>query len=277
MGKCPGQDGKNLRSAIYTCPDCGTPVEIFSDETRFRCKQCGQYVYRDKTPSCVEWCPSASQCLGEARWRELLEQNGKEKANMTEKVKLGPRPLVYPMPSLLVGATVEGKTDFMVVAWGGVACGKPPMISLAIQHIRHTLKGINTSGTFSVNIPSREQVTETDYCGIVSGANTDKGKTCGFDIFYGTLGNAPMIKQCPVNLECKVVHTLDLGSHVLVVGEIIETYTSPECLTDGEPDVDKIKPFIYSGGKASQYLSFGEVLATAFEIGRKLKSEDRPD
>jgi NADH pyrophosphatase NudC (nudix superfamily) len=69
--KCPSQDGRNLRVALYKCPGCGADVEIFSDELKIRCHKCGQYVYQDKTPSCIDWCASARQCLGEERWRQL--------------------------------------------------------------------------------------------------------------------------------------------------------------------------------------------------------------
>ncbi|RJO62469.1 MAG: flavin reductase family protein [Dehalococcoidia bacterium] len=191
---------------------------------------------------------------------------------MSQKITLGPRPLVYPMPSFLVGANVEGNANFMAVAWGGIACSRPPMVSVALQHHRHTYKGIKDKGTFSVNIPSQDQVVETDYCGIVSGAKRDKNKVCGFNIFYGKLETAPMIEQCPFNLECKVVHILGLGSHALIIGEVIETYVNQDCLTEGEPDVTKIKPFIYSEGTIAQYQAFGEVLAPAFKVGRKLKT-----
>jgi flavin reductase (DIM6/NTAB) family NADH-FMN oxidoreductase RutF len=75
-----------------------------------------------------------------------------------------------------------------------------------------------------------------------------------------------------MNLECKVVHVLDLGSHALIIGEIIETYINQDCLTEGEPDAAKIKPFIYAEGPLAQYYSFGEVLAPAFKVGRKLKT-----
>jgi DNA-directed RNA polymerase subunit RPC12/RpoP len=71
--KCPGRDFKNLTSSLYKCPHCGHEVEIFSDEARFRCSKCGEMVYRDQTPSCISWCASARQCLGEARWKELME------------------------------------------------------------------------------------------------------------------------------------------------------------------------------------------------------------
>jgi len=69
--KCPGQDSRNLRAALYKCPNCGYEVEIFSDEIKVKCYKCGEYVYRDKIPSCIDWCASARQCLGEERWKEL--------------------------------------------------------------------------------------------------------------------------------------------------------------------------------------------------------------
>ena len=69
--KCPGQDMRNLRSAMYRCPNCGNEVEMFSDELRIRCKKCKQFVYKENTPSCIDWCPSAKQCLGEERWKAL--------------------------------------------------------------------------------------------------------------------------------------------------------------------------------------------------------------
>jgi ribosomal protein S27AE len=73
VSHCPGQDGRNLKAGLYKCPECGAEVEIFSDETRIKCRKCGIYVYRDKMPSCIEWCASARQCLGEERWNELQE------------------------------------------------------------------------------------------------------------------------------------------------------------------------------------------------------------
>lgn len=68
---CPGQDSRKLRVALYKCPGCGADVEIFSDEIKVRCQKCRQVVYRDKMPSCIDWCASARQCLGEERWRQL--------------------------------------------------------------------------------------------------------------------------------------------------------------------------------------------------------------
>jgi flavin reductase (DIM6/NTAB) family NADH-FMN oxidoreductase RutF len=186
---------------------------------------------------------------------------------------VGPQTLIYPMPVLLVGAKVDDKPNFMAVGWGDIVNGEPPMISVALRHQRYTLKGIKQKMTFSVNIPSTDLVKETDYCGIISGAKVNKAKVCRFKIFYGKLNSAPLIEQCPVNLECKVMHILNLGSHLLVIGQIEETHVSDICLTDGKPDVNKIKPFIYTTAPASQYQAFGGILAKAFSIGKKLKTE----
>jgi len=70
--QCPGQDMRNLRVELYKCPNCGAEVEIFSDEIQVKCQKCGEKVYREKIPSCIEWCASARQCLGEERWRQLM-------------------------------------------------------------------------------------------------------------------------------------------------------------------------------------------------------------
>lgn len=69
--KCPGQDTRNLRVSLHKCPTCGNEVEIFSDESKIKCKKCGTIVYKEKVPSCISWCASARQCLGEERWKQL--------------------------------------------------------------------------------------------------------------------------------------------------------------------------------------------------------------
>ncbi|MDP7415632.1 MAG: flavin reductase family protein [Dehalococcoidales bacterium] len=183
------------------------------------------------------------------------------------KVLMGPATLVYPTPTLLVGADVAGRPNFMTAAWGGVANSEPPMISVAIRPGRYTYKGVSQNLTFSVNIPSVDLLKETDYCGIKSGSKVNKTEACQFKVFYGKLGNAPLIEQCPVNLECRVMYTLSLGSHSLFIGRIEETYVSETCLIDGKPDIDKIKPFLYVVEPTRQYRAFGQILAGAFRVG----------
>ncbi len=190
------------------------------------------------------------------------------------KILMGPQTLLYPMPVVLVGANVDDKPNFMAVAWCGIANGEPPMISVAIRHTRYTDRGIRQNLTFSVNVPSADMVRETDYCGIRTGAKVNKVEVCQFKVFYGKLNSAPLIEQFPVNLECKVVHILDLGSHSLVVGRIEETHVSESCLTDGKPDVNKIKPISYVTSPVRQYRPLGEAIAQAYSIGEELKSRE---
>lgn len=187
------------------------------------------------------------------------------------KVSIGARTLLYPLPTVLVGANVDGKPNFMAVAWCGIVNSRPPMMSVSLQHPRYTLKGIKQNSTFSVNIPSVDKMLETDYCGIFSGAQRDKVADCKFTVFYGKLQNAPMINECPVNIECRVIQTMMLPSHQLIVGEVADIHVTDSCLTDGEPDVMKIKPFLWVARPTDEYWTFGKPVGKAHSMGRELK------
>jgi len=182
-----------------------------------------------------------------------------------EKIKFGPQTLLYPMPAVLVGAKVNEKPNFMTAAWCAIAADKPPSISVALREERYTLEGVRENGTFSINVPSSDMVKKTDYCGVYSGKKNDKSQI--FKTFYGELKTAPLIQECTLNLECKAIHYLDVGSHTLVVGEIIETYLSEDCLTDGKADPRKIDPLIYIPG-TMKYHRLGEAIGSAFKIGK---------
>ena len=190
------------------------------------------------------------------------------------KVQMGPGTCIYPMPTLLVGANVDGRPNFMTVAWGNIANAEPPMTAVAIRANRHTRIGIEQNKTFSVNIPSADLVKEADYCGIASGARVDKVQACRFTVFYGKLGTAPMIEQCPINLECRVLHSLELGSHILYVGQIEEVHASSDCLTEGRLDLDKVKPFAFMEEPSPAYYTLGELQGKAFSVGREIKGKE---
>ena len=183
-----------------------------------------------------------------------------------EKISLGPRPFLTPMPTILVGANVGGRPNYMTVAWAGVACMDPPMIAIAINKVRHTEKGIMENGTFSVNIPSAKDALATDYVGIVSGAKVDKSGV--FETVYGKLNTAPLVATFPVNIECRLKETLELGSHNLHVGEVVDVHVAKECLTGGAPDPRKIDPLIFAG---SEYCQLGAVVGKAFSMGKGFK------
>ncbi len=185
-----------------------------------------------------------------------------------QKVRLGPETLLYPMPAVLVGAVIDGRANFMTAAWCGIACRKPPAVAVAVYQERYTLKGIRKNGAFSINVPSTSMAEQVDFCGIYSGNKKDKSGI--FETFAGSKLEVPMVTKCPVNLECRVMRIVEVGSHVLVIGEIVESYVNGDCMKEGIPDPMKIDPLIYSP-KAQTYHKIGPSVGKAFHIGKSLK------
>jgi len=172
---------------------------------------------------------------------------------------------VYPMPVTLVGANVGGRPNFLAIAWVSRVNYKPPMIAVALSSGHYTTRGIHETNTFSVNTPSKDMVAVTDYCGLVSGKKVDKSGL--FEVFYGSLQTAPMIAQCPLCLECKVVQAVETYGDTLFIGEIMGAYADDTCLTDGKPDIQKIKPFTLSMPDGNYWL-LGPHLAKAWDVGK---------
>lgn len=185
-----------------------------------------------------------------------------------EKIKIGGKTFLYPMPTTLVGANVNEKPNYLAVAYCGIVQNSPAMIAIALRESRFTNAGIKENNTFSVNIPSAEMIIVTDYCGLASGSKVDKSKL--FNTFYGELKTAPMIEECPLNMECKLIQTLDYGgTHDIFIGEIVETYTTEQYLSNGLPDIKKINPILLSIYDRN-YWKVGEHLGKAWKIGEEL-------
>lgn len=179
---------------------------------------------------------------------------------------MGGRHFMYPQPAALIGANVGGKPNYMVAAWCGVMQAEPPLMYVAVRKERYTLIGIEENGTYSINIPSAELVVPTDYCGMVSGHDTDKSKV--FTSFYGKLKTAPMIEECPVNLECRVSEVLDFGgTHKMFVGEVVESYVTEDVLGGEKPDIKKMEPIIFSTD--GTYWRYGYSIGEAFTVGNE--------
>ena len=189
------------------------------------------------------------------------------------KVLLDPRAMIYPTALFLVGAEVDGKANFMALAWGSTTNSEPALFSIAINHRQHTLKGIRQNMVFSVNIPSVTKAREADYCGLVSGSEVDKVKACHFNIFYGEVAKAPLIEECPINLACRTERIVDLPDHALVIGKVEENHLSEDCFTDGLPDINKIAPLVLVTN-IRQYYSLGTTIGKAFGIGRKIARDN---
>jgi flavin reductase (DIM6/NTAB) family NADH-FMN oxidoreductase RutF len=185
------------------------------------------------------------------------------------KKEIRPGPYVYPMSLVIVGANVKNNPNFMPIAWVSIVENSPPMISISASKNHYTNEGIIENGTFSVNTPSVNMVRITDYIGIKSGKDIDKSEL--FEVFYGELKTAPMISQALLNLECKVIHTVNLDiKHEIFIGEIKKVYAEEEIIKNNIPDVKKLNPIIFSMND-NHYWELGSLIGNAWSIGRDYK------
>lgn len=183
-----------------------------------------------------------------------------------DKIKISANAFV-PMPVVLVGTQISGKANFMAVGWCSRVNFSPPMIACGIGNHHYTAKGISETKTFSVNIPSIDLMEKVDYCGLVSGEKTDKSSV--FDIFYGSLRTAPMIRECPICLECRLVQAVPLPTNTIFIGEISEAYADERVIRDGKPDYAIFKPFLLTMPD-NHYWKLGEGAGEAWSAGRRL-------
>ncbi len=182
------------------------------------------------------------------------------------KKNLGAKICLYPTTTTVVGATVNGKPNFITIAWVGIVTFKTISLGMSKKHYSNT--GIKENKTFSVNIPSEDLMVKTDYCGLVSGEDVDKSGL--FDIFYGELKTAPMIKECPINMECKLVKTVDFPKHDVFMGEIVAAYCDEEILSgdSGEIiDIEKLKPLLFEMHSV-HYWKLGNKIAKCWNVGK---------
>jgi flavin reductase (DIM6/NTAB) family NADH-FMN oxidoreductase RutF len=142
---------------------------------------------------------------------------------------------------------------------------QPAMLGICVNRVHASNEAVRDSGEFSVNVPSVDMVDITDYTGLVSGKNVDKSGL--FEIFYGQLKSAPMIKLCPLSIECKVIQTVDLPTNTFFIAEIIDIYSEDRFLTEGKPDVKKINPFLLTMPDNS-FWSIGECVGKAWNAGK---------
>ncbi len=186
------------------------------------------------------------------------------------KVQLPAGTGLFPVPAVMIScASVDAGPDIVTVAWTGVVCSEPPMVSISLRESRHSHHIIADSREFVLNIPSEEQVAAMDYCGLVSGRDHDKFKECGFTAEKPSkLGYAPLIKECPVNLECKVHQVHNLGSHNVFIAEVVAVHANEEIVENNRVKHDAAKPICYAG---STYYALGQPVARV-GAGKEIKN-----
>jgi flavin reductase (DIM6/NTAB) family NADH-FMN oxidoreductase RutF len=185
------------------------------------------------------------------------------------KKSLGPKPFAYPLPAWLVGTYDEaGRANIMTAAWGGVLASDPPSMGVSVRPTRHTHAAALKNKAFTISFPTVALAAATDYAGIVSGAQQDKFAGASLTAVKSDLVNAPYVSECPVVAELKLIKTVDLGSHTLLVGEIVDLKAEEGLETSGSLDILKINPLIYNPGGA--YHAIGQPVGRAFSIGKTL-------
>jgi flavin reductase (DIM6/NTAB) family NADH-FMN oxidoreductase RutF len=177
------------------------------------------------------------------------------------------------MPTTLVGTTVNARPNFLAVAHVGILNhGTPQYLSIGLHKSHYSNSGIHANRTFSICLPSEELMVETDYCGIMTGKKTDKAAQ--FDLFYGELDTAPMIRQCPVNMALKLHDVLDFSTHDIFVGELVQTYADESVIVDGKIDIARLRPLLFDM-TSKQYWSLGQPLGKCWNVGKALKGREK--
>ncbi|MDO8673882.1 MAG: flavin reductase family protein [Dehalococcoidia bacterium] len=184
------------------------------------------------------------------------------------KRPLRPATALFPVPTVMVSCGDE-KPNIITIAWAGILCSDPPTLSVAVRPGRHSHGLISASREYVVNIPSQKLLKIVDYCGVVSGRDVDKFAATGLTPLPASEVKAPLIAECPVNIECKVISVVSLGSHDLFIGQVVAVHADEEVLDAlGQIDVGKAQPFAYAH---QQYWSLGEHLETHGFSVRKIQ------
>ena len=189
------------------------------------------------------------------------------------KKSLGARTLLFPTPVLMVGTyDQEGKPNLMNAAWGGICCSQPPCVAVSLRKATYSWAGIVERKAFTVGIACETRMVEADFVGIASGRDVDKFATSGLTPVRSDLVDAPYAVEFPVVLECRLLHTIEIGLHTQFIGEIIDVKADTDVLgEDGFPDIMKIKPLIYDTSHKG-YHGVGPLLGKAFSVGNGLRS-----
>jgi flavin reductase (DIM6/NTAB) family NADH-FMN oxidoreductase RutF len=187
------------------------------------------------------------------------------------KKSIGARTIMYPTPVLVVGTyDKKGKPNLMTAAWGGICCSDPPCVAVSMRKATYTYGNIVARKAFTINILSETHVKEADYYGIVTGKKVDKFSATKMTAVRSDLVDAPYGMEFPLVLECKLLHTIEVGLHTEFIGEIVDVKADKDVLgQNGLPEIEKLKPFLYAPGE-QKYYCVGKCIGKAFSIGKEI-------
>ena len=191
------------------------------------------------------------------------------------KQSLGAKTLIYPTPVLVVGSyDADGRPNVMTAAWGGIACSKPPCVSVSLRAATATHGNIIARKAFTISLPSGEQTAAADYFGLISGRKVDKFAATGLTPQRSELVDAPYVAEFPLVVECEVTAVHELGLHTQFIGEVKDVKIDEACLDEeGHVDVGKLDPLAFAPGSGA-YFALGDLVASAYSIGKKFVAKE---
>lgn len=151
-------------------------------------------------------------------------------------VKLSPDIHPFVLPVVLVTSKLNEKENLLAVAWFGVMCSEPPMVSVSIRPGRTSYPLLKSSGFFGLCLPPKKILKEVDFCGTYPGSKFDKFKKAGLTVFYGEKTGVPLIKECLVNAECMVHHIIRLGTHDAFIAQVVNLFVREELIKNNKLD-----------------------------------------
>ena len=188
------------------------------------------------------------------------------------KQSLGVKPLAFPTPVWCIGTYDKtGKPNVMTAAWAGICCSKPPCVTVSLRKATYSYGNIMEKKAYTVSIPSEKYACEADFFGIASGRDLNKFERSGLTPVRSEIVEAPYVGEFPMVLECKMVHSYEIGLHTYFVGEILDVKADENVLNQktGLPDMEKIKPILF-GPEIRTYHGVGALIGSAFDIGMDL-------
>ncbi len=187
------------------------------------------------------------------------------------KKSFGAQTLVFPTPVWCVGSyDKDGKPNVMTIAWGGICCSKPPAVTISLRKATYTYHNIMARGAYTISVPSHEQARAADYFGMASGKRENKFEKAGLRPVKSDVVDAPYVAEFAMVLECRVMHTYEIGLHTQFIGEILDVKVDGAALDEnGKPDMAKVAPFVYAPG-LQHYFRIGDAVGPAFKIGKEL-------
>ena len=185
------------------------------------------------------------------------------------KKSLGAKVVPVNAPVWLIGTyDKEGRANAATAAWAGICCSKPPCVNFSLRKATYSFSAVLERGAFTVSIPTESQAQAADYFGIASGRDVNKFAVAGLTATRGEMVDAPYVEEFPLVMECRLVHSHELGLHTIFVGEVLDVKCDEALIGDKNlPDVGKLKPFTYSPGA---YHGIGTFLGQAHFIGKEL-------